>query len=72
MVSENDKKLKEDMRLAANKVVIDGIQFTNHVVELEDGVLVKHYPLTEEPPHTEWLREVVIEDGQLLRTVRIS
>lgn len=60
------------MRLAANKVVIDGVQFTNHVVELEDGVLVKHYPLTEELPHSEWLREVVIEGGLLWRTIRLS
>ena len=60
------------MRLAANKVVIDGVQFTNHVVELEDGVLVKHYPLTEELPHAEWLREVVIEGGMLWHIVRLS
>lgn len=59
------------MRLAANKVVIDGLEFTNHVVELEDGVFVKHYSLTEELPHAEWLREVVIEGGVLLRTVRL-
>ena len=60
------------MKLAANKVIIDGTQFTNHVVELEDGVLVKHYPLTEELPHAEWLREVVIEGGVLQRTDHIS
>ena len=60
-----------NMRLAANKVVIDGLEFTNHVVELEDGALVKHYSLTEELPQAEWLREVVIEGGVLLRTVRL-
>jgi len=60
------------MKLAANKVIIDGTQFTNHVVELEDGVLVKHYPLTEELPHAEWLREVVIEGGMLQHTTRLS
>jgi len=65
------QKNNVNMRLAANKVVIDGLEFTNHVVELEDGVLVKHYPLTEELPYAEWLREVVIEGGALMRTVRL-
>ena len=56
------------MRLAANKVIIDGEQFINHVVELEDDVLQSHYPLTEELPHTQWFRTLVIEGGRLMRT----
>ena len=49
------------LRLAANKVVIDGERFTNHVVELVDGLLVCHYPLIYELPQTQWLRTLVIE-----------
>lgn len=52
-------------RLAANRVVIDGEQFTNHVVELQDDILVRYYPLIEELPHTQWLRTLVIEKGRL-------
>ena len=54
------------LRLAANKVVIDGERFTNHVVELVDGLLVRHYPLTYELPQTQWLRTLVIEEGRVV------
>ena len=60
-----------NQRLAANKAVIDGQLFTNHVVELQHGVFVKHYRLTEELPRVEWLREVVIEGGVVRRIVRL-
>lgn len=45
------KKLR---KIAANKIIIDGIPYTNHVVELLDGVLVAHYPLDGEQAMTEW------------------
>ena len=51
-------------RFAANKVIIDGEQFFNHVVEFVDELLVNHYPLTEELPHTQWFRTLVIEEGR--------
>lgn len=54
------------LRLAANKVVIDGELFTNHVVELVDGLLVCHYPLIYELPQTQWLRTLVIEEGRVV------
>ena len=55
-------------RLAANKVIIDGEKFTNHVVELGEDVLVRHYPLTEELPHTQWVRTLVIEEGRVIHS----
>jgi hypothetical protein len=45
------KKLR---KIAANKIIIDGTAYTNHVVELLDGVLVRHYPLQGEQAMTEW------------------
>ena len=45
------KKLR---RIAANKIIIDGTTYTNHIVELLDGVLVSHYPLDGEQAMTEW------------------
>ena len=54
------------LRLAANKVVIDGEQFVNHVVVLVDGLLTCHYPLTNELPRTQWLRTLVIEEGRVV------
>lgn len=54
------------MRLAASKVIIDGERFTNHVVEIVDDVLENHYPLTQELPHTQWLRTLVIEKGRII------
>ena len=45
------KKLR---KIAANKIIIDGTAYTNHVVELLDGVLVSHYPLDGEQAMTEW------------------
>jgi hypothetical protein len=43
------------MRLAANKVIIDGQLHTNYVIELDDeNHVIRHYPLCEELPHTQW------------------
>ncbi|MBO4564278.1 MAG: hypothetical protein J5720_02470 [Bacteroidaceae bacterium] len=58
------------MRIAANKVIIDENTYTNHVVELEEHRLLCHYPLTEEIPHTQWYRTIIIEKGQLVHTQR--
>lgn len=45
---------KRVRRIAANKIIIDGTAYTNHVVELTDGVLTAHYPLRGEQAMTEW------------------
>lgn len=58
------------MRIAANKVIIDGESYTNHVVELDGHHLLNHYPLTEELPHTQWFRTLIIEKGQLVQSQR--
>ena len=46
-------------RQAAHKVIIDGVHYTNHVVEIEDGKLLRHYPLSEELPNTEWVETIL-------------
>ena len=38
-------------------MTIEGVTYTNHVVELQDGKLLRHYPLTEELHSTEWRLE---------------
>lgn len=45
---------KRVRKIAANKIIIDGTPYTNHVVELLDGVLIAHYPLRGEQAMTEW------------------
>lgn len=57
------------MRMAANQVTIGDTTYTNHVVELEDDCLLRHYPLSEELAHTQWFRRIVIHDGKLLERV---
>ncbi|MBQ0143259.1 MAG: hypothetical protein KBT06_10795 [Prevotellaceae bacterium] len=43
-------------RIAAHHMTLGGIMYVNHVVELDDnGSIVKHYPLLEELPQTEWM-----------------
>ena len=52
-------------RIAASRVYINGKEFHNHVVELLDNHLLRHYPLTEELPMTEWLPgPIIIRDDQ--------
>lgn len=42
-------------RQAASIVEIGTETYHNHVVETDDeGNIIRHYPLTEELPHTEW------------------
>ena len=42
-------------RIAAHKVRIDGHEYLNHVVELdENDNIIRHYPLTKELANTEW------------------
>jgi len=67
IVNETDTK----MRIAANKVSIDGKWYSNHVVEIDEGMMTAHYPLTQELEHTEWWREVIVEDGHLTKRVRL-
>lgn len=42
-------------RIAAAHMTIGKEQFSNHVIELDDdGIIVTHYPLTEEIAMCEW------------------
>lgn len=42
-------------RIAAHIMTINGIEYMNHVIELDsDDSVIRHYPLTHELPQTEW------------------
>ena len=59
------------MRLAANKVIIDGQLHANYVIELDDeNHVIRHYPLCEELPHTQWYRTLIIESGHFVQSQR--
>lgn len=48
-------------RVAASRVFINEKEFhNNHVVELLEHSVVRHYPLREELPMTEWLGGTII------------
>lgn len=47
-------------RIAANRVIIDGRQLIQYVVEIENGIVTNYYPLTEEQPFTEWLGGTIL------------
>lgn len=48
-------------KVAATRVYLNTLEFrTNHVVELADGIVATHYPLTAEQPQTEWLGGTII------------
>lgn len=48
-------------RVAATRVYFDDKSFlSNHVVELSDGQVIHHYPLSGELPMTEWLGGTII------------
>jgi len=50
-------------RIAASHVTINGHDYRNHVVELdEQGLIIRHYPLTEELPHTEWHQHLCYDE----------
>lgn len=51
-------------RVAATRVYLNRHEFyTNHIVELSDHIVISHYPLTAELPHTEWLGGTIILEG---------
>lgn len=63
---DHDVKARKTRRLAANNVIIDGVSYHNHVVELLDGILLSHYPLHGEQAMTEWVQDTIsIKDGKL-------
>lgn len=64
---DHDVKARKTRRLAANNVIIDGISYRNHVVELSaDGILTSHYPLHGEQAMTEWVQDIItIKNGNL-------
>lgn len=49
-------------RIAASTMIINGEEYHNHVVEIEQGRVVNHYPLTEELPNTEWRIRFTVEE----------
>ena len=64
---DHDVKARKPRRLAANNVIIDGIEYKNHVVELLDGILTSHYPLHGEQAMTEWVQGTLsICEGKLV------
>ena len=60
-------------RVAASRVYINETDFrTNYVVELCDHHVVRHYPLEQELPQTEWLGgTIVIHNGEAFHTPAI-
>lgn len=54
-------------RIAAHKVLIDGICYTNHIAEFEDDIMVNHYPLSEELPNTIWQNKLEIQDNKIIQ-----
>lgn len=46
---------KETRWIAVNEIQIGDAVLPQSIIEIADGVVVRHYPLTEEQPHTEWL-----------------
>ncbi|MCH5176193.1 MAG: hypothetical protein J1F40_09925 [Prevotellaceae bacterium] len=48
-------------KVAATRVYLNITEFyANHVVELADHIITKHYPLMTELPHTEWLGGTIV------------
>ena len=54
-------------RIAANKVHFIPAEacYTNHVIELTDGILTSHYPLLAEQAMTEWYDGTILVDETL-------
>ncbi len=49
-------------RVAAHRMTIGKDMFINHIAEMdESGLLLSHYPLSEELPATEWYNEFRVE-----------
>ena len=46
-------------RIASPLVSTPQHRLTLHVVEIVSGVVSRYYPLTEELPHCEWMKEPV-------------
>lgn len=46
-------------RIAANRVVVNGHELRQCIVEIKDGIVVNHYPFSDELPFTEWLGGVI-------------
>ncbi len=46
---------RETRRIAVNEIQTGDAVLPQSIIEIAGGVVVRHYPLTEEQPHTEWL-----------------
>ncbi|MDO4159193.1 MAG: hypothetical protein Q4D41_01900 [Prevotellaceae bacterium] len=42
-------------RVASNRVVVNGKEYRQCVVEVQDGIVVNYYTFTDELPLTEWI-----------------
>ena len=52
-------------KVATNRVYLSDHEcYTNHIVELSDHIIIRHYPLTTELPHTEWLGGTIVIRNQ--------
>lgn len=57
------------MKRIAVRELVDGDHiYKVRAIELESGKVIKHYPLTEELPQTEWLpvKMRLLTDGRLI------
>ena len=51
-------------RIAAHTVIFaEGNTYKQHVVEIIDSRVVRHYPLQEELPYTEWVSGTLLVDS---------
>lgn len=58
--------MKQTKRLAVRTLYVDGQAYRQQVLELQGDTLLRHYPLTQELPHTIWLPTTLyIENNKL-------
>jgi hypothetical protein len=53
-------------RIACNEVMTpEGQRLIQYVLEISDGIVLKHYPLLNEMPFTEWFQgQIVLRDDE--------
>ena len=52
-------------RIAAHTIIFaEGSTYRQHVIEILDSRVVRHYPLQQELPHTEWVTGTLLVDEQ--------
>lgn len=59
-------------RVAVSRLIVDGQTLRNQVIEMQDGRLLRYYPLTEELAFTEWRRETIhVSPNGTIETTKI-